>query len=454
MSLKRHVDLLEGNLFKNMALFCVPIILTNCLQILYNAADIMVVGKFGSDAALSGVSASTSLINLIVNFFIGLSVGINVVVANRVGANDRDGAKNGVNTAVFLALFGGLIAAAIGFFSCEAMLKIMNTPTNTLPQAIIYVKIYFLGVPGILMTNFGSSILRSVGDTKRPMYFMIVSGIVNVVLNLIFVVVFHLDAAGVAIATTVSNYVSALLVLISLTKIEGICNLDPKRLSFHLKTAVEIARIGIPSGINSCMYALSNTLIQSSINTFGDYAVSGNGIATNLDNLLSMSQASVYHAAMTFTSQNHGAKNYKRFRPIFFNAILLDLIIWFFVGGTIFLFRRPLLGLFSNNTTVIEYAIVKVGILVPGFLIGGFMDVSTGCLRGLGRSTLPMIVSIIGVCAFRVLWVYTAFAAFPTLETLYISYPVSWAITFIANTSIYFFVMNKVSKKLKEEAQI
>lgn len=451
MGLRRHVDLLEGNLFKNMALFCVPVIFTNCLQILYNAADIMVVGKFGSDVALSGVSASTSLINLIVNFFIGLSVGINVIVANKVGAGDREGAKNGVNTAVFLALFGGIIAAAIGFFSCEAMLKVMNTPENTLPQAIIYVKIYFLGVPGILMTNFGSSILRSIGDTKRPLYFMTLSGFINVILNLILVIVFHLDAAGVAIATSVSNYASAALILISLTKIEGICRLDLKHLKFHFKSAVDIARIGIPSGINSCMYALSNTLIQSSINTFGDYAVAGNGIATNLDNILSMSQASVYHAAMTFTSQNHGAKKYQRFRPIFFNALLLDLIIWFFIGGTIFLFRRPLLGLFSNNSAVIEYAIVKVGILIPGFLIGGFMDVSTGCLRGLGRSTVPMIVSIVGVCAFRVLWVYTAFASFPTLETLYISYPVSWAITFIANSSIYFFIMNKVTKQLKSE---
>ena len=451
MKFQRHVDMLEGSIIKNMIIFCIPIIITNYINILYNAADVMVVGRFGSDEALAGVTATTSLINLIVNFFIGLSVGINVIVSNRVGANDRDAAQKSVNTTVFLAIFGGLIATTIGFFFSKQMLVLMKTPAEALEQATIYVKIYFLGVPGILLTNFGSSVLRSVGDTKRPLYFMIVSGLANILLNLLFVIVFHMEASGVAIATSVSNYISALLVLIALTKIEGICRLDLRELKFHGKTALDIARIGIPSGINSSMYSISNTLIQSSVNSFGQYAVSGNGIATNLDNILSMSQSSVYHAAMTFTGQNHGAKNHKRLRPIFYNSLLLDFIIWLIIGGTVYLFREPLLSLFSKNEEIINFALIKTGILFPGFLLGGIMDVSTGCLRGLGRSTIPMIVSIIGVCGFRILWVYTVFAAFRTPESLYLSYPVSWIITFAANSIIYFYISGKVIRKLKAE---
>lgn len=450
MILRKHIDMLEGSIFKNMLLFSIPIIFTNCIQILYNAADIMVVGKFGSDAALSGVSASTSLINLIVNFFIGLSVGVNVVIANRVGANDRDGAQKGVNTTVFIAVIGGIVAACIGFFFCESLLKLMKTPENTLPEAVKYVKIYFLGVPGILITNFGSSVLRSVGDTKRPLYFMTISGFLNVVLNLLFVIVFDMNAAGVALATTISNYLSATLIFMSLTKVEEICRLYIKKIKFDVKTALEIARIGIPSGINSCMFSLSNVIIQSSINTFGDLAVSGNGIATNLDNFLSTSMSSVYQAAMTFTSQNRGAKKYERFKPIFFNGLLIDLILWFIIGGTLMIFKVPLLNLFTDNSIVVDYAIVKVNILLTGFILGGFMDISTGCLRGLGLSTLPMIVSIAGVCGFRILWVYSVFKMFSTLESLYISYPVSWLLTFAINSIIYFAVVKKMINKITE----
>ncbi len=449
MGLKSRVDILHGSILKNMILFCIPLILTNYIQLLYNAADIMVVGKFGSDEALAGVTATSHLINLIVNLFVGLSVGINVVVANRVGANDKESAEKAVSTSVFLALVGGLVPTLIGFFSAEGLLVLMDTPSEVLGQATIYVKCYFLGVPGILLTNFGSSVLRSIGDTKRPLYFMTISGIINVILNIVFIVFFNLEAAGVAIATAISNYVSAFLVFISLTKIEGICHLDIKKLKFHAKTALEIARIGIPSGINSCMFSLSNTLIQSSINGFGKFAVSGNGIAANVEQFESLAQNSVFHAAMTFTSQNYGAKSKERIRPVFFNSLFLVFLIWSVTCSILLLFKYPLLSLYTDNPEVIKFALIKIGILVPTFLIAGWMDVVSGCIRGLGVSITPMIVSLIGVCGFRVLWVFTAFRLYPTLETLYWSYPISWTLTFLTNAVIYFFVYKRAIKKIR-----
>ena len=448
---KREIHFLEGNIFKNMLIFCIPIIITNYIQLLYTAADMMIVGKFGSSEGLAGVTATNALINLILNFFLGLSVGVNVIVANRVGANDYYGSRNAVNTSVILALITGLIAASIGFFFADDMLVIIKTPLDVLPQATIYTKYYFLGVPGSLITNFGSSILRSVGDTKRPLYFTTVSGILNLILNYIFVVFFNLDAAGVAIATSISNYVSAILIIASLTKLDEICRLDFRNIKMHFKTALDIIRVGVPSGINSSMYSISNTLIQSSVNTFGKFAVSGNGIATNVDNFLSMAQQSAAHATMTFTSQNYGAKKANRLRPILFNAILVVFIIWIFIGGLLFIFREPFLYMFTNDKEAVDYALIKTTLFIPSFILGGIMDVSTNALRGLKYSTLPMIVSIMGACGLRVLWVYTVFAHFGTLLSLYISYPISWLLISSVNLILYYFVSKKVIKKINEE---
>ncbi len=448
---KREVNFLEGSIFKNMVIFCIPIIITNYIQLLYTAADMMIVGKFGSSEALAGVTATNTLINLILNFFIGLSVGVNVIVANRVGANDYCGSQKAVNTSVFLAVITGVIAALIGFFFADDMLVIMNTPSDVLPQATVYTKYYFLGVPGNLMTNFGSSILRSVGDTKRPLYFTSVAGVLNLFLNYIFVVFFRLDAAGVAIATSISNYVSAALILLSLTKLDEICRLDFKKLKMNFKTALDIIKVGVPSGINSSMYSISNTLIQSSVNTFGKFAVSGNGIATNVDNFLSMAQQSAAHATMTFTSQNYGAKKAERLRPILFSAFSVVTIIWIFVGGLLYIFREPFLYLFTNEKEVVDYALIKTGIFIPTFIFGGIMDVSTSALRGLKYSTLPMIVSLMGACGLRILWVYTVFKHFGTLESLYISYPISWFSVLFVNLILYYFMSKKVIRKIKEE---
>ncbi len=446
-----YVDFLNGKLLKNMALFAIPLMLTSIIQLLFNAADIMVVGKFGSDIAMAAVSSTSSLIHLIVNFFVGLSVGTNVVVARAVGANNAEDASKAVHSAILLAVIGGLVAGIGGYAISESALKLMDTPDDVIGQAASYVKIYFLGAPGSLIYNFGSSILRSIGDSKRPMYFMTISGIVNIVLNLVLVIQFHLDAAGVAIATTISNYVAAVLTLWSLTKIEGMCRLRFGLLKLDKESTLEIIRIGMPSGIQSCLFSISNTLIQSSINSFGSTVMSGNAVSQNIEGFVSISINSSAQAAMTFTSQNLGAKKHERIRPIFYNALVLGTIIWAFLGGLIFLARLPIMSLYTDSPEVVSYALIRFFIMVPGYLIGGFMDVSTCSLRGLGCSIPPMIVTVLGVCVFRIAWIYTVFAQVGTLESIYISYPISWLLTFAVNAMLYFILSYRKINILKEE---
>ncbi len=447
-----YVNFLNGNLLKNMAIFAIPLMLTSIIQLLFNAADMMVVGKFGSAVAMAAVSSTSSLIHLIVNFFVGLSVGTNVVVARAVGANNENDASKAVHSAILIAVIGGLVAGIGGFFISEPALRLMDTPDDVIGQATSYVKIYFLGAPGSLIYNFGSSVLRSIGDSKRPMYFMSISGVVNIILNLILVIQFNLDAAGVAIATTTSNYVAAILTLWSLTKIDGMCRLHFKMLKIDKKSTIEIIRIGMPSGIQSCLFSVSNTLIQSSINSFGSTVMSGNAVSQNIEGFVSISINASAQAAMTFTSQNLGAKKHERIRPIFYNALILATIIWAFIGGLIFLARLPIMSLYTNSSDVVSFALIRFFIMTPGYIIGGFMDVSTCSLRGLGCSMPPMIVTVLGVCVLRVAWIYTVFEQVGTLESIYISYPISWVITFGVNTVLYFVLSRKKINLLKNES--
>lgn len=445
----RYVDFLNGNILRNMIVFAVPLMLTSIIQLLFNAADMVVVGKFGSDTAMAAVSATSPIIHLIINFFVGLSIGTNVVVARYIGAKKDINASKAVHTAIMLAIIGGLISCVGGILVSDSVLRLMDTPSDVIDQANLYIKIYFLGAPGSLIYNFGSSILRSVGDSKRPMYFMTAAGIVNIILNLILVIVFHLDAAGVAIATTVSNYVSAALVVLALTRLNNCCRFYWKELKLDKDSTLNIIKIGVPSGIQSCLFSLSNTLIQSSINSFGSVVMSGNAVSQNIESFESISINAAAQAAMTFTSQNLGAKNHKRIRPIFYNALLLAVMIWFTVGGIIFLARGVLIGLYTNTADVIKYALLRFVIMVPCYVIGGFMDVSTNSLRGLGSSVTPMIVTIMGVCGLRVAWIYTIFKKFNTLNSIYYSYPISWALTFLVNLVLYLIMSDKKIKEIK-----
>jgi len=445
------VNFLEGNILKNMAVFAIPLMLTSIIQLLFNAADMMVVGKFGSDVAMAAVSSTTSLIHLIINFFVGLSVGTNVIVSRAVGANDAKSATKSVHTAIFLAIFGGLFSGILGYLLSEKALILMDTPQNVIGQATTYIKIYFLGAPGILLYNFGSSILRSIGDSKRPMYFMTISGIINIALNLVLVIYFNLDAAGVAIATTVSNYVAAILTILSLTKIDGMCRLFIKDIRYHKQSASDIIKIGVPSGIQSCLFSISNTLIQSSINSFGSVAMSGNAVSQNIEGFESIAINSAAQASMTFTSQNLGAKKYERLRPVYYNSLVLSTLIWLFIGGAIYIFRPSIMSLYSSSSAVLGYAILRFNIMVPTYIIGGFMDATTCTLRGLGYSLPPMIVTIMGVCVFRVAWISLVFSEIRSLESIYISYPISWSITFTVSILIYFVLSKKKIKEIKKQ---
>lgn len=449
-----YVDFLNGNILKNMLIFAVPLMLTSIIQLLFNAVDIMVVGKFGSDVAMAAVSSTSSLIHLIINFFVGLSVGTNVVVARAVGANDPDKAYKAVHSAILMAIAGGVIAAVGGIAISRTALEWMDTPDDVIKQADAYIKIYFLGAPGSLIYNFGSSILRSIGDSKRPMYFMTISGVVNIALNLVLVIVFHLDAVGVAIATTFSNYVAAFLTLLSLSKLEGMCRLHIKELKIHKSSSLDIIKIGMPSGIQSCLFSISNTLIQSSINSFGSTVMSGNAVSQNIEGFESISINAAAQASMTFTSQNLGAKKHKRIRPIFYYSLVLSIIIWAIIGGIIFTARAPIMSMYTDSSEVLKSAMIRFMIMVPCYIIGGFMDVSTCSLRGLGCSIPPMIVTVMGVCVFRVAWISIVFSKLRTLKSIYISYPISWLITLIVNAALYFILSKKkindiVSQKIQ-----
>ena len=336
----------------------------------------------------------------------------------------------------------------------DTALRLMETPSDVIGQASLYIKVYFLGAPASLIYNFGSSILRSIGDSKRPLNFMIVSGVVNVVLNLIMVIVFHLDAVGVAIATTVSNYISAILTIMALNGLNNCCRLDFKKLKMDKESALNIITIGVPSGIQSCLFSISNTLIQSSINSFGSVVMSGNAVSQNIEGFESISMNAAAQAAMTFTSQNIGAKQYKRIRPIFYNAFVLATMICAVVGGFLFVARVPIISLYTNSAEVMKFALIRFYIMVPCYIIGAFMDISTNTLRGLGSSVPPMIVTIMGVCVFRVAWIYTVFSKVQTLQSIYISYPISWALTFAVNLIFYFILSNKEIKRIKTESMI
>ncbi len=441
-----YVDFLNGSILKNMIIFTVPLVLTSIIQLLFNAADIMVVGKFSSDTALAAVTSTSALIALIINFFIGLSVGTNVVVARNVGANDADAASKAVHTAILLALIGGIFAGTLGFCISRWALELMDTPDDVIEQATSYIRIYFIGAPGMLLYNFGSSVLRSIGDSKRPLYFMSAAGVVNIILNLVTVIVFKLDATGVAIATTASNYMAGALTLLSLTKEDGMCRLNLKSLKLHAKSALEIIRIGVPSGIQSCLFSISNTLIQSTVNSFGSTVMSANGVSQNIESFVFTALSTASQASMTFTSQNLGARKKERLRPSFYNSLVLGFILWLVMGGVIFLTRYPIMSLYTNSSEVIDFAIKRFYIMIPSYILCGYMDITTSCLRGLGSSTPPMIVTVLCVCGLRVAWIYTIFKAFGSLESIYISYPISWTIAFAVNTVLYFIISRKTLK--------
>ena len=457
-SKRYEMDMTTGALLPKVLMFSLPLIASGILQLLFNAADMVVVGRWAGKECLAAVGSTGSLINLMVNVFIGLSVGGSVAVARAFGANDPSAVHKSVHTAMTLAIIAGVVVGLIGFLFCRPLLKMMDNPV--LDLATTYMKIYFLGMPFNMVYNFGASILRAVGDTKRPLIYLTISGVVNVILNLILVIIFDLDVAGVAIATVVSQAVSATLVVLCLMRSHGVVHLDVKELRIHKRQFIDIARVGLPAGLQGSLFSISNVLIQSSVNSFGETLVAANSAGGNLEGFIYTAMNAIHQAALTFASQNLGAGKIRRVRRSVGVCMLTVLVIGLLLGNLMLLFGEPLLSLYLDDPaavdpqtgfTVLEYGMKRLSYMLPLYCLCGLMDVVVGSLRGIGYSVMPMIVSLTGACLFRVLWVMTVFAMNPTLDILYVSYPISWGLTFGIHLLCYLFIARKKLNRLEEK---
>ena len=435
----RSMDMTEGPLLSKVLFFALPIMLSGILQLLFNAADTIVVGRFAGNEALAAVGSVGSLNNLIISLFIGLSVGVNVLVARFTGAQEPQNVAETVHTAVLLSLIGGVALAFIGIVAARPLLELMGSPDDVIDLAVLYVRIIFAGMPVQMLYNFCAAILRAIGDTKRPLYFLTIAGIINVVLNLIFVVGCHLSVAGVALATIISQVVSAALVTRSLMHMEGPTRLYPRRLHINRRMLRLILSIGLPAGIQSSVFSLSNVVIQSSVNSFGSIVIAGNAAAANVGNFVYQAMNTFQQAVTCFAGQNMGARKPARVIRALYVCQIWALIFGLAFGLSSCIFGRQLLGLYTGDPQVIAVGLERLYIVCGPYFLCGLLDVMTGVLRGIGYSLLPMVVSLLGACAFRILWVVTVFAAVPTMNCLMISYPVSWGLTFAVMA--FFFVI-------------
>ena len=449
---KYEIDMCNGPILKKMLLFAFPLMLSSILQLLFNAADIVVVGRFAGDDSLAAVGSTSSLINLLTNLFIGLSVGANVLVARYFGAKKEEELKETVHTAMTLSLIGGIVLTVIGIVGAPIILEWMQTPPEVLSKAVIYLRVYFAGMTATMVYNFGSSILRAIGDTKRPLYYLSIAGVVNVVLNLVFVIVFHWDVFGVGLATVISQVISAALVLRCLLREQGGIRLDLKCLGVNKGKLLQIMQIGLPAGFQGMLFSLSNVVIQSSVNSFGATVVAGNSAASNIEGFVYVGMNAFYQAAISFMGQNVGAGKYSRVNKILFAAETCVIVIGFGLSMIVRLFAEPLLSLYTDSPAVVEAGTVRLGIICATYFLCGMMDVMVGALRGLGYSIAPMIVSLLGACAFRLLWIATVFQIdrFHTIETVYTSYPISWTLTFLAHVVTFIIVRHWLKKRWGE----
>lgn len=448
---RNGMNMCEGPLLKKIIVYTIPIILTGILQLLFNAADLIVVGRFCGSLSVGAIGATGSLINLIINFFMGFSVGTGVAVAQGLGADDRKSVFKTVHTAIPVAAIGGAILMIIGLFGSEFFLGLMGTPDNVINLSSLYLKIYFCGLIPSMIFNFGAAILRATGDTKGPLIYLTVAGVANVILNLFFVLFLNMNVAGVALATAISQMISAVLIIIALMRREDVCRLDLKSLQFDISSFSKIVRIGVPAGIQSSLFAISNVLIQSSINSFGEIAMSGNAAAGNIEGFVYTAMNSFSQTAVNFVGQNAGAKKFKRIGKVVVICLLLVAIVGFVLGFAAWFFGRTLLGIYiTDSAEAIEYGIIRMSYVALFYFLCGMMDVMTGAMRGLGVSFIPMIITVLGACGFRILWIYTIFETHHTLECLYLSYPVSWMLTGFAQLIAYFFVIHKKKQQLSK----
>jgi len=442
-----EIDMCNGPLLKKILIFYFPLMLSGVLQLLFNAADIVVVGRFAGSHALAAVGSTSSLINLLVNLFIGLSVGANVLVARFYGAGLKRDLSEMVHTAITTSLIAGCFLAVVGIFVAGPALRLMGTPDDVIDHAILYMQIYFAGMPAMMAYNFGAAVLRAVGDTQRPLYYLLIAGVINVILNLICVIIFHMGVAGVAIATVISQVVSALLVLRCLMQTDSGYRLDLKQLRIVPEKMKKMVQIGIPAGLQGALFSISNVLIQSSVNSFGSIAMAGNTAAANIEGFIYTSMNALHQTAISFTGQNYGARNYKRIGRILVICEVLVILVGLIMGNGAYLFGDTLLRLYTTEAEVIPYGMLRLSFIATTYALCGMMDVIVGSLRGIGCSIMPMLVSLTGACLFRVVWIYTVFRHFHTLEALYISYPISWILTFMVHLICFIIVYRKLGRR-------
>lgn len=447
MSKSYQINMTEGNILPKIIKFSIPLMLSGMLQLFFNAADVIVVGRYAGDEALAAVGSTGALINLLINLFIGISIGASVLMGQAIGARDYNDAQDSLHTAMLTGLIGGIIMIFVGQVVSRPMLELMQTPDDVIKLSSLYMKIYFMGMPGFMLYNFGAAILRAAGDTKRPLYYLFVSGIVNVILNLYFVIVLKMSVDGVAYATIISEAISAILIVICLMRSDGYLNLSLRKLKIDGKKFIEMLKIGIPSGFTGIVFSVSNMLIQSSINSFGKLVMAANTAASNLEGFVYNAMNSIYQTALAFASQNMGAKKLDRVDDVLKKSLLVVSGVGLFFGVGAYLLGEILLRLYTPNQEVIDIAMLRLLVISTSYFLCGIMDVYSGVIRGMGFSFTPMLVSMFFVCAFRVFWIYTIFERFHEQWVLYISYPVSWTITIIA----YFFTYKIVRKKAKEK---
>lgn len=450
---EKNNDLTSGPLTIKIIKFIIPLMLTGILQLLYNAADSIVVGHYDGSSALAAVSSVGALINLLVNAFMGLSVGAAVVVAQDYGAKDYEGVSKTVHTSYLISIIGGIVVGAIGLIFSRQFLIWMGSPEDVLPLSTEYLMIYFAGTPANMAYNFGASILRSVGDTKRPLYFLTISGLVNVVLNLVLVIVFHMGVAGVAYATIISQILSAVMVIVYMMKSKDCVRFVPKKMRIHGDKLKKMLYIGLPAGFQGTVFSLSNVVIQSAVNSFGSLVMAGNGAASSLEGFTYTAMNSVYQASLTFVGQNVGAKKYDRINKVQGVCLVLVTIIGLVFGVTTYCLGEPLLSIYlPKDPEAIPYGIIRMSYIALPYFLCGMMEVMVGGQRGMGMSFIPMINALLGSCVLRIVWISTVFAADPTLFTLYISYPISWAVTTLAHAVFYFIKLHSLKKKARLEA--
>lgn len=444
-----EIDMCNGPILGKMLLFALPLMCSSVLQLLFNAADVIVVGRFAGDHALAAVGSTGSLVNLFVNFFMGLSIGANVLVARFYGGKQERALKETVHTAVLLSIISGIILAIFGVIFSPMILQWMQAPPEVLPLATVYLRVYFLGMPASMLYNFSAAILRAIGDTKRPLVYLSVAGVVNVVLNLFFVIVCHWSVFGVALATTVSQIVSAILVLRCLMNEEGGIRVNLRELKLNKDKIRKIFQIGIPSGIQSVVFSLSNVLIQSAINSFGATVVAGNSAASNIEGFVYVAMNAFYQSNLSFTSQNLGAGKKERLNRILFVSQGCVIVTGILLGGLSYLCGPVLLTLYTTSKAVVAAGMVRLGFIGLPYVLCGIMDVTVGSLRGMGYSVFPMLVSIVGSCLLRIVWLQTVFKidAYHKIETVYIIYIITWIVTGTAHLITYFVLKRKLIRK-------